>query len=193
MYQVAHWIRFLYSATHHNRLSGHEKVCWFCFISWTVLWCSSRILACSLCNRLVTDIIISRNSYQKLHVHVLSFWSRFHNKTRAHTVYSIIWTEVILNCELSQVIGLPVLLGNQNVEKGWLSLKMLSGTDSCCLGFGHFFFLMTYTCAKMQIKLEETPGRLAQSGASLTANQRVAGSSPVRPHSFVDIWSWKKI
>ena len=35
-------------------------------------------------------------------------------------------------------------------------------------------------------------GRLAQSGASLTANQGVAGSSPVRPHSFVEICHEKK-
>ena len=31
------------------------------------------------------------------------------------------------------------------------------------------------------------PGRLAQSRVTLTANQGVAGSSPVRPHTFVEI------
>ena len=31
-------------------------------------------------------------------------------------------------------------------------------------------------------------GRLAQSGASLTADQGVAGSSSVQPHTFVELY-----
>ena len=35
--------------------------------------------------------------------------------------------------------------------------------------------------------MKPEPGRLAQSGASLTANQGVLFQAPVRPYSFVEI------